>query len=276
MQLEKLRFATYLEEASDDPQKSCDKIRNYGIKAICLKRTWTSNVCNLSDGACAILRDMLGDLEVALICSSVGDVPVNTMSHEYEHLDRAISICRYFNCKYLRLSLGRIINSDRAVRDLEKWMGAVSDITLSDDIMPTFELCHNYNVDSPVGFSTLLSKFGRWSIIYDPAALIMHRKLNPFTKYWSLLKDRASHIDIHDYKIGDSPRPPGHGDGKIDLVLGDAIASNFGGWYCLEPGLGRRHGNIITRENTFEHSYKALEMLLSRLDIGQPKEVRNG
>ncbi len=266
----KLKFAAYLEEANDDPIKSCQKIAAAGINAVCLRRIWSTNVCFLTDEAVSILKESLdsNELKVALVCSSIGNVVATSLDPELEHIDRAIQICQFLGAKALRLSIGETVKSDKALSATERWMEAVSDITMKSDIMPVFELRHNYSINTPAGFAALLQKFPRWSAVYDPAALIIHRNLDPFTKYWSLLKNRVSHVDLHDYKIGDGPRPPGHGDAKLDLLLSDAVSSGYNGWYCLEPGLGRRYGEIITKDNTFEHALKSFKALLERIDIG--------
>jgi sugar phosphate isomerase/epimerase len=270
IELSKLKLAAYLEEADDDPIKACRKVADLGINAVCLRRVWSTNVCSLNGQAAAILKEALeaNNLKVALLCSNIGNVPVTSISTEIEHIDRAIFICQYLDCKILRFSLGKAVKNDRAIDDTEKWMKIVSDMTMKSDIKPVFELNHSYNINTPAGFASALQKFPRWSAIYDPAALIAHRNIDPFVKYWSLLKNRISHIDLHDYKIGNSARPPGHGDGKLDLVISDALSSKYCGWYCLEPGLGRKFGDKITREKTFEYALQCLTALLGRIDIG--------
>lgn len=275
IEFSKLKFAAYLEELSDDPIKSCRKMSDLGIDTVCLRRVWSTNVCFLTDEAAAILKEALTDngLKVALICSAIGNVPATSLDSELNHIERAIQICQYFGARSIRVSLGQAVKSDRAVSAIEDWMSAISDMTMKSDIMPVFELRDTYSINTPAGFAALLQKFPRWSAIYDPAALIMHHNIDPFTKYWSLLKNRVSHIDIHDYKIGDSPRPPGHGDAKLDLLLSDAVSSRYRGWYCLEPGLGRRHKEVISKESTFELSLKSFKALLGRIDIGSVGSV---
>jgi sugar phosphate isomerase/epimerase len=268
--LSKLKLAVYLDEVAEDPHQSCGKLAAQNIKHVCVRNIWSSNICSLADEACEMLRSSIdkSGLSVALVCSNVGDTDVTKMDGEYDKLDRAIDVCKYLGSKHLKVSIGRAVKSDRAARATELWMQAVSDLTLGDDVMPVFELSHTNSIDVPAILAAVLGKHLRWSIIYDPAVLIMHRNIDPFTKYWSLLKNRVSHLDIHDYKIGNSPRPPGHGDAKLDITINDAISSGFRGWYCLEPGLGRRHGDVITKENTFDYSYKALVALLDRIDVG--------
>lgn len=269
--LSSLKLAAYLNEAHDDPIQAIGVLANHGIKSVCIRNMWSTNVCNLPDDTLSNLKEALtaNGMNVALVCSMLGEIEATRIGvQDYERLERATNVCQFLGCKHLKLSIGKAERSDKALQAAYNWMEGVSNATLTLDIMPVFELCHNYHIDTPVGFVTALNKYKRWSAIYDPAALVMHRKIDPFTKYWTLLKGRVSHIDIHDYKIGSGPRAPGHGDGKIDLVLSDAITSNFQGWFCLEPGLGRRHGDRVTYEETFSHAFASFKALLDRLSIG--------
>lgn len=109
----------------------------------------------------------------------------------------------------------------------------------------------------------MLTKHRRWKLLYDPAQLLMHQNQDPFTRYWTLLKNFIEAVDIRDYKMGYGNRPAGFGDGRLNLTLKDAIATGFKGWYYLEPSLGRRYGNAVSRSQTLHMAIEALDMLLS-------------
>ena len=113
----------------------------------------------------------------------------------------------------------------------------------------------------------LLSRFKRIKLVYDPAQLVAQRKLDPFVKYWSLLKSSVAYIDVHDYQSGGSAKVAGYGDAQLDLTISDALATNFNGWYCIEPGLGKRHGTAQSKEDVFLRALTAFRELLTRTSM---------
>ena len=237
-----LKFAVYLDEIDDDPSKACEVLSHNDVTSVCLRRAWTRDISAIPDEACSRLLDLLqsNGLDVVLLATSIGSVPPETLSQCEQQLDRALAVCNYFKCKAIRVFIGKPSDPKKASKLLDAWLDLVSAKSLSANVAPSFELSLSLPVIEPAGLASLLNKHKRWSVIYDPAVLIMQRKMDPFTRYWSLLKQKVSHFDIHDFLIGKSPRPPGHGDAKLDLTLADAIGSGYRGWYCLEPGMGRR------------------------------------
>ena len=188
-----------------------------------------------------LCRIQIGNNEVRLL------KPMTYMNRSGQSIQ---AVCNYFKCKAIRVSIGQP-GDQKNTKLLDDWMNLVSTKSLSANVAPCFELSLSLPVVEPAAIASLLNKHKRWSIIYDPAVLIMPRKMDPFTRYWSLLKQRVSHLDVHDFLIGKSPKPPGHGDAKLDLTLADAIGSRYRGWYCLEPGMGRRYGSITNKSDVF-------------------------
>ena len=109
MKLQKL--AVYISEISDDPSEACKKLRDQGLSALCLRRVWQNNICNLTDDALGILKPMLVDLKVALIYTDVGNVEPALLDQQIEKLERAIHICKYFQCQHVALHVGKIVCS---------------------------------------------------------------------------------------------------------------------------------------------------------------------
>jgi len=273
VKFEDLRLAAYLNEAADDPASAATIIKNGGIKYVCLRRAWGRDIFRMADDACGLVRDILNqnDLKPILLSSTIGDVPLHNIIDQSGDLDRALLICSFLKCPAIQIMLGAATNSDMNQKYLHRWMEIVTNKCLSANVKPVFEIDYSNCVSKPAEMAQILQKFSSWSVLYDPAQLIAKRKIHPFTKYWSLLKNRISHFDIHDYSSGVGPKPPGHGDAQIDLTLNDAIISSYKGWYCLEPGMGRRYNNISGKTAVFEYALDGLKSLFKRLDMGPIK-----
>lgn len=283
MKFEDLKLAAYLNEAGDDPKDAAATLKRNGIKHACLRRAWGRDIFRMTDNACGLVRDILEENELSpiLLASTIGDVPIQTITDQEADLDRALMICNFLKCPTLQISLGNAVKGDINRKYLFRWMEIVKDKCLLANVQPVFEIDYRHCINSPAEIAQILKQFTSWSLLYDPAHLVARRKVQPFTKYWSLLKERVSHFDIHDYAPGAGPRPPGHGNAQIDLTLNDAVISAFKGWYCLEPGMGRRYTNISGKKAVFEYALQGFKALFDRLDMGpiqppthQPKWYR--
>lgn len=262
--LEKLKVAAYLDEAGDDPDVACATISKLGIKYVVLRSAWGTSVSASSDKACQTLRTLLtthGLSAVALI-SDLGSTDYKTVTQTpIAIIDRTFNIAAYFKVAFLRLMVGTkpIVAPDAIVDD---WFQTITERCLINNIVPVLEPTHQSALYDPVMIVKALVKYRRWKLLYDPAQLILQRKLDPFVKYWTLLKNFTAAIDIHDFKIGYGHKPAGFGDAKIKETLADVLATNYKGWFFLEPSLGRRHGSALTKEDTFIMAAKALEALV--------------
>jgi hypothetical protein len=119
----------------------------------------------------------------------------------------------------------------------------------------------------PAEVAVMLQKRNIWGVHYDPGTIISRRRITPFTRYWTLLKNRIGSLDIHDYVSGVGPKWPGHGQAQLDITVNDAIISGFKGWYCLKPGMGRRYGTMSSRTEIFEHAFKLFKEMFNRLGL---------
>jgi len=270
VEFEDLRLAAYLNEAGDDPAGAAAILKKNDIKHVCLHRAWGRDISKMTDDACMLVRNILdeNELQPVLLASSIGDVQIQDIIDQIGELDRALMICGFLKCSTLQVSLGIAAKSDMNHKYLYRWMELVTNKCLAANIKPVFEIDYGHCISSPAEIAQVLKRFGMWSILYDPAMLVAKRKIDPFTKYWSLLKDRVSHIDIHDYASGAGPRPPGHGDTQLDLTLNSAVVSGFRGWYCLEPGMGRRYNSISGKAAVFEYALEGFKAMFKRLDMG--------
>lgn len=265
MPLENIKLAAYLDEAEDDPILACKVIASHKLNYVVLRTAWGHNICQANDQACGKLKKSLQDnnLSVVAIASDLGYT-----SHEKlletptDKIDRLFNLAAYFQVGMVRIGCGtgKRTNAKSAIVD---WCKLISAKCLHANLVPLFEISDDSTIRNPVELAELFSTNRRWKFWYDPAQLITKQNLDPFTKYWTLLKSVAGAIDVRDYKIGYGYKAAGYGDAKIDLTIKDGISGLYKGWYFLEPSLGRRHGQANGKSETFALAVSALENMLS-------------
>lgn len=275
MKIEDLKVAAYLDQVSEDPVKAIGILSELGLKNVIIRRAWTNNICNVNDNLCAKIRGALlhYNMKVVLICSDIGNSSCNELMKYEGDLERLITICKFFSCKYAKVGIGKKSADPRSVAVYEAWLKTVDRKFADNNIAPCLEINYDSVATMPAEVASILHKYKRWQVIYDPAILVQTRSIDPFTRYWSLLKNRVSHVDVRDFVTGQKPAMPGHGDAKLDLVLSDVILSKHPAWLCLEPNAGRKLGKVSGLDNVFKMSLDAFKSILQRLDLGQ--EVKN-
>jgi sugar phosphate isomerase/epimerase len=264
-----IKLAAYLDEASDDPAKSGEILMSKNISGVCLRRAWCRDINGMPDSALGTLSSILSQYKLSpvLLHTDIGCVLPEKLTEETPRLTRALQICKFLKCKSLRIGIGLASSSTEASEMVYRWLNTVTTLSISYDVSLLFEPDYTSYINTAGGIAVFLNKRRRFNLLYDPAVLVMRVKINPFVEFWSLLKSRINFIDVHDHKSGDSARPAGYGDAQLDLTIADAIASKFSGWFCLEPGLGRRYGDITNKEKTFLYSLDAFHSLLQRIQL---------
>jgi sugar phosphate isomerase/epimerase len=280
-----VKLAAYTDEIFDDPDKAGELLASKKITNVCLRRGWCRDIYNMPDNAISILDGILKKhgLTPILLHTEIGCVNPNQLALEEPKLIRAMQICKYLQCKAIRIGLGTSskpttevssisqitprFNPSPDIESIHKWLSTASGLSISYDVQLLFEPETNSYYNQAAAIAILLNKFRRLNLLFDPALLVMRAKTNPFVKFWSLLKSRTTFVDIHDFKTGDAAKPAGFGDAQLDVLVADALASNFSGWFCLEPGLGRRYGDATTKDKTFLRALDAFEALLQRIQL---------
>jgi hypothetical protein len=263
-----IKLAAYLDEIHDDPDKAGEVLVSKKITGVCLRRAWCRDISSMPDNAIGILGGILSkhNLTPVLLHTDIGCVDPEKLAAEEPKIVRAMQICKFLKCRSIRVGFG-ISTTKNVIEQVQSWSSAVSRLSISYDMMVLFEPDNNSYYNQPAAVAIFLNKHKRINLLFDPAMLVMQSKINPFVKFWSLLKSRVDSIDIHDFKSRVSAKPAGIGDAQLDIIVADAISSNFTGWFCLEPGLGRRYGDATTKEKTFECAFDAFESLLKRVQL---------
>lgn len=256
------RIAGYLDEAGEDPAASCHTLIHHGINYTVLRNVWGGkNISQCNDEGCKKLRVILNDhnISVVSICSNIGEVPANQlMQIPNDSINRTFDIAKYFGAESIRFHCGVKTNGD-ALTTIVEWLDKLSTLSIKYNIIPMIEITDDTHVREPANVANLLSKFSKFRIQYDPVQIILKRKIDPFIRYWSLLKGRTYAIDVRDYVVGKGFKPAGFGDAKILETLEDVRTSNFKGWLFLEPNLGRKYGPATNKSETFGLSLEGIK-----------------
>lgn len=264
--IENLKVAAYLEDAGEDPASACKAIKEAGIDYVVIRHVWTSNIKDLSDNGCAKLRKILSDSGVTpiAILSTIGDVPAPDLpSVDEKIIDRTFNLVKYFDVPMLGLTCGQKVPT-KADQQINDWLFQIANKSTALNITSLIEITPKSQLATPVELATLLSKHSRIKLLYDPAQLIIRQNIDPFVKYWTLLKKYVGAIDVRDYKIGRGYKPVGFGDTNIVRTVVDAANSTYKGWFFFEPSLGRKHGTAQSKSDVFKMAFTAFKSALGQ------------
>jgi hypothetical protein len=261
------KLAAYLDQISLDPFDSISVLAKNNIEYAVLRTAWSNNILNTDPSILKGIKENLErhNIKVCLIASDIGYIQAEHLIGQQSKIAEAINLAKYFNCSHLRIGIGNQSVDVTATKVHQAWMKIVNDTCFKANIVPCIEISYKAIASSAVEISSILNNYKSWKIIYDPAILIHTKKIDPYVRYWSLLKNKISHIDIRDHKIGKSDVYPGYGDAKLDLTLSDYFLSNHKGYLCLEHGMGRRSGDTLGADKIFHESLAAFNKLLKNI-----------
>lgn len=262
-----IKLAAYLDEAGEEPDKGCKTLNDEGIFYTALRHVWTNNICEINDSSHKRLYKIINsyNMSVIMIASELGKVnAANLPSITDQEIDKVINICRHYGASFVRVYIGQR-NVNISIKEIDIWMNRVGEKCTKNNITPLYEITSDSYADKAAEVAELLATHKQWKLLYDPVSLIIKQNINPFIKYWTLLKSHVEIIDVRDMKIGKGFKPPGFGDSKIDLTIKDAIQSKFGGWFMIESSLGRKHGAAVTKSDTFKYAIEGFDGILNSL-----------
>lgn len=264
MAIDQIKLAVYLDEVDDDPAVACKNLAAKGLHYVVLRNAWKGNVCDATDASCQRLKKLLNDnnLSVVTIASDLGKAD-HLGAVPKSQVDRLFNLAAYFQAANIRVHLGNKLRSEPDKAAIKDWMTMITDRCLAATLTPLYEVGDDAAIRDPVAIAELFASFRRWKLLYDPVQLILRHKQDPFQRYWTLLKSFVAAVDLRDYKIGHGFKPVGFGDAKVRLTVAEGLSGQFRGWYYLEPSLGRKYASAVTRWETFQLAFEALENLVA-------------
>lgn len=233
-----MRSAIYLDMVDENPLNAIEHA-NGKFDNICLRRCWTNDICDIPDNALPMIKDKLGKIQVLLVTTF-------KRSFTVELIDRLVNIARFYRAKHIVIPL--------IADDLLEYVSVKSiDANILPLIEPTGDIV-------PANLALTLKKFKRIKLLLDPASIVMNKRVDVFTKFWSLFKNDIKVIEVRDYKTGVGPRHPGFGDAMLDTILSDAKNGDY--TYTLEPNLVGPRRDMV---NNLELYIESLNQLLRRI-----------
>ncbi len=255
-----LKLAVYLDEAGTEPGAACKALNEHNINYVVIRYGWgDKNICEVPDHGCEQLRSLLEshNLATVAIASDLGNTQTSQLAQiPLASIKRAFSLVTYFKAAFIRVYAGTGLGT---IADIDAWMSTITEQCISANCVPLLEVTPESLLMQPTDLAALLHKHRRWKLLYDPVQFILKRNQNPHLKYWTLLKNYTSAIDVRDFKVGRGFKPPGYGDSRILETVQDALASRYTGWFFVEPSLGRRYGNATTKSDTLKLSLETLQ-----------------
>lgn len=238
-------LAAYLDEVDDDPLVACKILSETGVSNVVLRSAWGTPLVQLSDNKHSVVKTILGDHGISVMAVALEH---HTQKVGPTKLGHAVHLSMYYECK--------LIAPFNYVSEQPKLFESISVLA---------EIINDTSIVSPAIVAGFMSgDHHNIRLLYDPAMLMFRFNLDPFSKYWVLLKKYITAVDIHDFKHGRGFVPAGLGDARLKLVINENPE-----WMLLEPGLGRRYANLTSKKESFLMALNAFN-ILQRLDNAKP------
>lgn len=263
------------DEIGPDLVQQMDVLESEGVKYIELRGVNNKNVLKFTQEDCREIKKKLDDrgFRISAIGSPIGKVKITEEFNK--HLDdfmRALDLARYFDTEYIRVFTyypgegGKIQdNRDEVMRRMRR------KVELAKRVGITLLLENESNLygESPENCADVLATVNSPHLraVFDPANFVV-KGYKPFDRCWPLLKKYTVYFHIKDAKMGPGGKivPAGEGDGQLEEVLGDAVASGYEGFMSLEPHLSKGgQFSGFTGPELFREAIRALKRVLDKV-----------
>lgn len=266
MNINKIRFSGFADEAFSDIKNQIKIHEVLGWKSIDLRNIDGENICIINKDKFEKVRKEL--FNHSFNVTSFGSEIANwrrpiTMPFENDvnDLKQAIPRMRELNTKYLRIM--SYPNDGYSSKDWKaetfKRLKELTKIAEGEGIILLLENCDGWAVQSPNHFIELVDYINSRSfqVVFDPANPINHGgSIEEIWQYLYLIKDKILHFHVKDCKIINS-KPvhayPGEGDCNIPDIIKFLTINNYEGPFSIEPhiknmyeiGMYLKYGNML-------------------------------
>ena len=270
-----LRLAAYLHEAGEDKQEAANTLKHLNIKYVAINSSRYKSAEEIHK-----LKPFLSDnnLTPILLKSTVG-YQIPPMLSSSQAID-AFNTAKYLGVSYLAFGLGIKIQVPLSVIDqsssafiqlatnsaqdqISTWITVVNELASNYNIIPVYEITNECWYYNRIDMIIKLISGTKWRLLYNPSRYLYKSNIDTFEHYYKALKQYINVISLQDYKHGYGCRPVGFGDARIEKIISDCQESNYLGWFVLEPMLGYKYGEALTRSQTFKLAYQSLQDLLT-------------
>ncbi len=262
--LDSVKFAAYFDEAGDDPASSISTLSSNNIYYTILRNIYNDKpIVDLDDNNMKSIRSQLidSDISVVSLSTNLGCVDVNDIDSICDdEIIRVFNVAKFFKVESIKVYCG-IGGYDAVI--INRWMNRITDFSIQYNLVPVLEIDDKSSLVNPDDAVTVLNKYRRWKLLYDPAQFLVNRKCDPISKYWRRLSKYVYAIDLRDFKTSRGPKPIGYGDTMILDTFKSALENNGNCWCFFEPSLGRRFSGSRTKSESFN---QALEIFKNQID----------
>lgn len=269
-------LSAFADEIDSDPQKQIDALLACDIKHIEFRSIHATNVLALTDHQIDEFQSLIerNGIKLSAIGSPIGKIHIDEpFAPHLEKFERAIKLAQKFGTPNIRV-FSYYPAEGATAADWPKYRTEVLK-RLSDTVERAetasvrllHENEHRLYGDSPDRVGDLLDQLHSpaFAAVYDPANYVFCG-YDPLAG-WERTKDRTVHFHIKDWTKGeDHGRLAGAGDGKIDVVLADAVQRGYDGFAVLEPHLlGGGPTGGVTGPELFPKAVAALRCILAKV-----------
>jgi len=239
--------AAYLDELGSGYNSAIMRLSALELSYVCVRLSHNGPESMIDARVFTDLAKRLRDknLKTVMVASPCGNVPVTKLCWPDIFVDRSLAIAALLKAQYVRFFVGNSEPADlRTMTTVDCWMGWIADRCQVYNVTPLLEIYPSSYVFEADDVVKLLNSHPTWRLLYDPAMLVLGRKLDPFERYWIPLRSKIAAFDVHDIKIGHGPCLVGDGDCYWAETIKDVKSHSFKGWAFLEPGFANNFGSV--------------------------------
>jgi len=265
----------FADEIDADPQVQIEVLLETGVKFLELRGVGGKGVLDLSvDEVQAFKRDLdAAGIGVSAIGSPIGKVQVRSdLQAHFARFELALERAQQFETSYVRI-FSFYHKDEEAAACREEVMGVFHRMVDAASAVGLTLLHENESHiygDVPTRCVDLLETMHSPVLraAFDPANFIQVG-VDPLSDAWPLLAPYSDYFHIKD-AVSSSRQvvPAGYGDGGIEEILRQAVASGFDGFLSLEPHLKADdplHGG--TGAERFAKAVTALRTVLDKVGV---------
>jgi 3-dehydroshikimate dehydratase len=266
------RISAFADEIAPDPQVQVDVLRQCGVRYIELRSILKTNVLDLTDLQVHELKSLFkkNGIGLSAIGSPIGKIRIDQPFEPHlARFRRAIELCKVFDTPNIR-----VFSYYRAAKgEWTEWRGAVLarmvqkvELAHKAGVRLLHENEHGIYGEDPERVRDLLDTVDNdhFRAVYDPANYVVGG-FDPW-KAWQLTREWTVHFHIKDWVHGEEHgRVAGEGQGRIALVMAEAVAAGYDGFATLEPHLlsGGPTGGV-TGPELFPRAARAFQRILDQ------------
>ena len=236
----------FADEISPELDEQLDTLAQESMGYMELRSVWNTNVLDLTDEELEKVRSTVKErgIGISSIGSPIGKVPINDpFGPHVERFRRALHVAAFMEAPYVRVFSFFIPEGDEPDRyrdEILERMGTLADEAGEEGITLLHENEKEIYGDIPSRCLDILAGVNSPALraAWDAANFVQCGITRPYTEGYASLRPYVEYVHVKD-ALADSGQvvPAGEGDGEIPETLSALRASEFDGFFSLEPHL---------------------------------------